>query len=169
MAKRGRRPTYVFEDEACPNPTCPLYGKKGGGNIVSNGTYETRKGGKARRFVCTCWDESFCSNTGAVFYDLRTPKDKVLLGIKLLVKGMPLRGIAEVLEVKLDTVRHWLRVAAEQSEKVDELLLGKGKVHVSQVELDALWTFVKKKALRERARLWRERSGLGLRLPRNIG
>lgn len=90
-----------------------------------------------------------------------------MLALKLLVKGMPLRGVADVLEVKLDTVRHWLRVAAVHSEKVNELLLKELKV--SQVEVDALWTFVKKNTLRERATLWREKSGLGFPLPKNIG
>jgi hypothetical protein len=89
------------------------------------------------------------------------------MALKLLVKGMPLRGIAEVLEAKLDTVRHWLKLAAEHSEKIDALLLKELKV--SQVELDALWTFVKKKSLRQRAILWREKSGSVLPLPNNIG
>jgi len=102
-----------------------------------------------------------------MFYDLRTREKTVLLALKLLVKGMPLRGVAEVLEVKLDAVRHWLRLAAQQSERVQALLLKRLKV--SQVELDALWAFVKKNALRQRAIQWRERSGSGLPLPRNIG
>lgn len=89
------------------------------------------------------------------------------MALKLLVKGMPLRGVAEVMEVKLDTVRHWLRVAAEHCEQVNALLLRELKV--SQVELDALWSFVKKNDLRARAALWRAKSGSGLRLPRNIG
>ena len=88
------------------------------------------------------------------------------MALKLLVKGMPLRGIAEVLEAKLDTVRHWLKLAAEHSEKIDALLLKELKV--SQVELDALWTFVKKNSLRQRAILWREKSGSVLPLPKNI-
>jgi len=167
MAKRGRKATYTFENEACPNPACPLYGKKGQGNIVSNGTYHTKKGGMARRFLCNGCGESFCSNTGTIFYDLRTGEEKVLLALKLLVKGMPLRGVGEVLGVKLDTVRGWLRLAASQSEKVNELLLR--QIKVSQVELDALWTFVKKNALRRRAILWREKSGSGLPLRKNIG
>ena len=167
MAKRGRRATYTFENEACPNPACRLYAKKGQGNIVSNGTYNTKKGGMARRFLCTACGESFCSNTGTIFYDLRTDEQKVLLALKLLVKGMSLRGVGEVLGVKLDTVRGWLRLGARQSEKVNELLLR--QIKVSQVELDALWTFVKKNALRRRAILWREKSGLGWPLPRNIG
>lgn len=39
-----------------------------------------------------------------------------MLALKLLVKWLPLLGVAEMLEVKLDTVRHWLAVAAERSE-----------------------------------------------------
>lgn len=166
MAKRGRRPKYKFLQEACPNAQCSLYGKTGRGNIVSNGTYRTREGGKSRRFLCKICGESFCSRANTIFYDLRTPSEKVLLALKLLVKGMPLRGVAEVLEVKLDTVRHWLKVAAAQSEKVNNLLLRELKI--SQVELDALWTFVKKNSLRQRAILWRGRSGLELPLPKNI-
>lgn len=85
------------------------------------------------------------------------------MALKLLVKGMPLRGVAEVLGVKLDTVRHWLRVAAEQSEKLDTVFLK--ELQVSQVELDALWTFVKKNSLRQRAILWKARFGSALPLP----
>jgi len=167
MAKRGRRPRYNLENEACPNPECSLYGKTKEGNIVSNGTIKTRHGEDRRKFLCKVCGMSFCSRTGTIFYDLRTPEEKVLLALKLLVKGMSLRGVADVLEVKLDTVRHWLKIAAEHSEKVNEMLLKDLKV--SQVELDALWTFVKKKSLRKRAILWREKSGLGLPLPKNIG
>lgn len=166
MAKRGRRPKYKLKNEACPNPKCSLYGQAGKGNIVSNGTYRTKDGKKVRRFLCNQCGEPFCDRTGTIFYDLRSPEERVIMAIKLLVKGMPLRGVAEVLEVKLDTVRHWLRVAAKQSEKIDALLMKELKV--SQVELDALWTFVKKNSLRQRAKLWRAKHGSGLPLPRNI-
>jgi transposase-like protein len=166
MAKRGRKPQYQFKTEVCPNPKCLLYGKTGKGNIVSNGTYPTQEGTSARRFRCKQCGESFCNRVGTIFYDLRTPEEKVLLALKLLVKGMPLRGIGEVLEVKLDTVRHWLQLAAAQSEKVDALLLRELKV--SQIELDALWTFVKKNSLRQRATLWKAKHGSGLPLPGNI-
>jgi hypothetical protein len=89
------------------------------------------------------------------------------MALKLLVKGMPLRGIAEVLGTKLDTIRDWLRRAADQSARVNDLLLR--ELPVSQVELDALWTFVKKKQLRQRAILWRARSGSGSLWPRSSG
>jgi transposase-like protein len=165
MAKRGRRRTYRLRKEACPNTQCSLYGQTGKGNIVSNGTYQTKAGETTRRFLCRRCGESFCSRAGTIFYDLRSPQERVLMALRLLVKGMPLRGTAEVLEAKLDTVRHWLKLAAEQSEKIDALLLKELKV--SQVELDALWAFVKKNSLRQRAILWRAKFGSAWPLPKN--
>lgn len=165
MAKRGRKAKYKLQDEACPNPECGMYGKPGAGNIVSNGTYRTRGGDKSRRFLCRACGKSFCSRAGTIFYDLRSPEERVLMALKLLVKGMPLRGVAEVLGVKLDTVRHWLKVAAEHSEKVDAVLLKELKV--TQVELDALWSFVKKNSFRQRAMLWKAKSGSALPLPKS--
>lgn len=98
MAKRGRKPKYNLKDESCPNPRCILYGKTGKGNIVSNGTIKTKQGERRGKFLCKVCGTSFCSRTGTIFYDLRTPEEKVLLAIKLLVKGMTIRGVAEVLE-----------------------------------------------------------------------
>jgi len=167
MVKRGRRPQYDLKTEACPNPDCPMYGKTGEGNIVANGTYTNKEGEKLRKFICRACSKSFCSRSGTIFYDLRTPEDKVLMALKLLVKGTSLRGVAGILEVSLDTVRRWLHLASEQSERINEVLLK--DLQVSQVELDALWSFVKKNALRQRAILWREKSGLGLPLPKNTG
>lgn len=46
------------------------------------------------------------------------------------------------MEVHLDTIRAWLRRAAEHSEEVNHLLLKEMKV--TKIELDELWTFVKK-------------------------
>lgn len=139
MAKRGRKQKYL--DQACPNKACSFYEQKGKGNIVSNGTYPTQSG-RIRQFVCRGCKTNFSDHAGTFFYDLRTPQEKVLLALKLLVKGMPLRGVAEVLEVKLDTVRTWLRLAAAHSGSINDMLLKELKV--SQVELDALWSFVKK-------------------------
>jgi transposase-like protein len=167
MTKRGRKPQYELKTEACPSPACVSFGKKGKGNIVANGTYRNKEGEKIRKYVCRVCGRSFCNRSGTIFYDLRSPEEKILLALKLLVKGMTLRGVAEVLEVKLDTVRHWLRVAAEHSERVNEELLK--QLNVSQVELDALWTFVKKNTLRQRAALWKAKPGLGLHLLKNIG
>lgn len=139
MGKCGKAPKY--EDVFCTNHACGLYGKTKQGNIVSNGTYPT-KSGRVRKFICRTCGNVFNDRTGTVFFDLRTAEDKVILALKLLIKGMSVRGIAEVLGSKPDTVLSWLRRAAEHSEEVDAFLLRDLKV--SKVELDELWTFVKK-------------------------
>lgn len=150
MAKRGPKPKFV--DVACPNKQCRTRPPK----VVANGRYKTRDG-LVRQFLCRSCGKGFTERQGTFFYDLRTPQEKVVTALKLLVKGMPLRGIAEVLGTKLDTVRHWLHRASQQSASVNHVILRELKV--SQVELDALWTFVKKKQLRQRARIWREKFG----------
>ena len=131
---------------AYPNRDCHLYGKVDQGNIASNGTKKT-KSGRVRNFLCRSCGKSFCQRQGTAFYDLRSPEGLVLLAIKMLLRGMSLRGIADVLGVKLDTVRFWLMRCAEHAEAVNDQLID--EISVSRVELDELWTFVQKKGLRQ--------------------
>lgn len=155
MGKRGKAPEFV--EVCCPNPKCKLSGQTGRGNIVGNGTYHSQSG-RVRKFICRNCGRVFNERTGTFFFDLRTPEEKVLLALKLLLRGMGIRAIAEVLDSKPDTVLSWLKRAAEHSAEVEARWLGELKV--SKVELDELWTFVKKKQLR----LWKKKrasSGCG--------
>jgi len=43
--------------------------------------------------------------------------------LKMTLKGMSLCGTAEVLGVKLYTVRRWLRTAAEHNREVNKVLM----------------------------------------------
>jgi len=138
--KRGPKPRYL--DIACPNLKCKRYGKKGLGNVVSNGTYRTRSTGKARLFLCRTCGKAFSSRTGTAFFDLRSPRKKVLMGLRLLAEGLGLRGTSRVLEIKLDTIRRWLATAALHCEQVSDMLVR--DLNLSQVQVDELWTFVKK-------------------------
>ena len=137
--KRGRNPR--FRTVACPNAGCKVFGKLGSGMVVSNGTYFVGSA-RVRKFICRHCGKVFNSRARTPFRWLHTPQRKVLMALKLLVKGLSLRGTAEVLEVKLDTVRHWLRKAAQHSDAVSRMLIHELKL--SQVQVDELWTFVKK-------------------------
>ena len=55
---------------------------------------------------------------------------------------MGLRATQKFCDVKLDTLRRWLRISAEHSEQVNNILMK--DLDVDKVELDELWTFVKK-------------------------
>lgn len=144
MGKRGPEPRFV--DVACINPKCRHYGEMGVGNIVGNGTYQTRNG-RVRKFICRTCGDVFNDRQATFFYGLRTPEEKIIIAMKLLFKGMSLRAIADVLDVKLDTVRGWLRRGAEHVEEINDVLMKESRV--SKVELDELWTFVGKKQFRE--------------------
>jgi len=156
MGERGPKPKFM--DKSCPNKDCQDYGKAGRGNVVGNGTYKT-KSGVVRKYVCKTCSMSFCDRTNTVFYDLRTEDEKVLIALKLVLKGMSLRGISEVLGVKLDTVRGWLQRAAEHCEEVNKVLVH--DLQVSKVELDELWTFVQKKQYRAWSTRTRKNAGSG--------
>src|SRR3972149_2235736 len=116
MAKRGRKPKSL--GVPCPNNRC----QKQPPQVVANGRYQTRDG-QVRQFLCRACGQGFTERQGTFFYDLRSSQATVLMALKLLVKGMPLRGSAEVLGTKLDTIRDWLRRAADQSARVNALLL----------------------------------------------
>jgi transposase-like protein len=144
MGKRGPKPK--FNDVACTNTKCKHYGKTGTGNIVGNGTYQTQNG-RVRKLICRTCGGVFNDRDATFFYNLRTPEEKVITAMKLLLKGMSLRAIADVLGVKLDTVRGWLHRGAEHVEEINDILMK--EANVSKVELDELWTFVKKKRFRK--------------------
>ena len=68
--------------------------------------YRKKEGTPSRRLLCKECGESFCSRAGTIFYDLRSPEEKVLKAIQLLIQRMPLRRVAEVLDVRFCRVRH---------------------------------------------------------------
>jgi predicted transcriptional regulator len=82
-----------------------------------------------------------------MFYDLRTSEDKVVLALRLILKGMSQRSIAEVLEVCPKSVSTWLSRASDQSAAITETKLK--NLEVSRVEMDELWTFAGKKESRK--------------------
>jgi len=139
MGKRGPKPSFV--DVPCPNKDCEDYGKINNENVVGNGHYET-KNGVVDRYICRTCSKSFTSNANTILHNLRTDEKTVFLALKMILNGMSLRAAAETLEVKLDTVRRWLYVAAEHCEEVNKVLMK--DLNVSKVEMDELWTFVKK-------------------------
>jgi len=141
LGKRGPKPK--FTEVACPNEECEQYGQAGQGNIVGNGTYET-KSGRVRKYICRTCGRVFCDRNNTMFYDLRTSKEKVVLALRLLTKGMSQRSAAEILEVSPTSISTWLSRASNQSESVTDAKLKNLKV--PKVEMDELWTFVGKKS-----------------------
>ena len=118
MGKRGPKPQFIYV--ACPNEQCSLYGLKGQGNIIGNGTYESR-GEKTRKYKCTHCNRVFNDHTGSYFHNLRKDENKILLALQMSMKGMSIEAIAEVLGIQAATVARWIALASEQCDNAFQI------------------------------------------------
>lgn len=150
------------DQPCCNNPNCSDVGKVNQGNVK---TFSS----KERRYYCTTCRATFSASKDTIFYRLRTPRQDFIEAVGLLAERCSLRAIARIKQTKLDTVSHWLEIAGKQAATVSYRLLQ--KLRLTQVQIDELWTFVKKSRgtspLGKSSRVWvTTGSGLLLRSPR---
>lgn len=112
------------------------------GNVRAIATYQTQSG-RRRIFDCKLCGEQFSETRETVFFDLRTPEEKVILVLKLLLCKVELTSISFALGVTEETVLEWLRRAAEKAAEINQHLLR--EVKVTSVQLDELWSFIARK------------------------
>jgi hypothetical protein len=127
--------------QPCPNPECAHYRLITRGNISAIFTYLSQSG---KRRLCRCSQcEGTCSETrDTVFFDLRSPEEKVIMALKMLLVKVALSDIGFVLGVTEETVLEWLRRAAQQAHEINAHLLR--DLPVTQVQLDAMWRFIRR-------------------------
>jgi IS1 family transposase len=145
-AKRGRKPSIETVHVFCPTQGCRghnVLGPHPDHWIVGAGTYNVKGNGKRQMYRCNWCGQRFSETHGTVFYGLKTHQETVYRALHCLCENMSIRGTARVFNVKPDTILLWLRRAGEHSQKVSEYLMK--NLHVEQVQLDELWTFVFKK------------------------
>lgn len=180
METRGRPIKYKNNSVTCPNPKCRLHGEWKKGNIVSYGKYRSKTQGKTKRFKCKECGITFSYRTDSVWEGLQSPSQKFYEALKLLVKGAPIRFVAEVLDVKPDTVRRWLNSACEGFDmgSWNEMIQAGygldrsehdfmyymfvergGGLDVSVEEIDALRLAVENGEMRQRAWEWKKKYG----------
>ena len=116
------------------------------GNVSALSTYMTASG-KRRIFRCRACERTFSETQQTVFFDLRTPEEKVMMALKMLLVRVDLTGIAFVLGVTEETVLEWLKRAAAKAAEINEHLLR--DLPVTQVQLDEMWNFIRRKHARE--------------------
>jgi IS1 family transposase/transposase-like protein len=128
--------------QPCPNPDCSHYRLMNRGNISAISTYMTQSG-KRRIFCCSKCTRPFSETRDTVFFDLRTPEEKVMLALKMLLVKVALSDISFVLGVTEETVLAWLRRAAQKAHEINVHLLR--DLPVTQVQLDEMWSFIRRK------------------------
>ena len=147
-AKRGPgRPREISTDHVCcPSEDCSSYGILGPHakhDIVGRGTYTTTHGERRQLYLCNVCGKSFSETAGTPFFGLKTPTKTVCIALNELAEGLGVRAVARIHGVKPDTVLDWLRKAGQHCEMLSEYTMQ--ELELSQVQLDELWTFVRKK------------------------
>jgi len=119
----------------CDNRTCPDYGKVEAGNIQVFSHVE-------QRYYCTsCW-RTFNADHGTVFETIRKPHAFVSEVLALLNERNSLRAIQRLKRISPNRILYWLDLAGQHAAAVSAHLIR--DLHLSQVQIDELWTFVKK-------------------------
>jgi len=132
--------------QPCPNSDCSHYRLMNRGNISAISTYLTQSG-KRRIFLCSTCERPFSETRDTVFFDLKTPEEKIIMALKMLLVKVALSDIGFVLGVTEATVLEWLRRAAQKAEEINAHLLR--ELPVTQVQLDEMWNFIRRKHAKE--------------------
>ena len=119
----------------CDNATCRDYGKVGAGNIKAFSHVE-------RRYYCATCRPTFSADKHTFFQTLRCPRATVLDALALLAERNSLRAAARLTRHSPNRVLHWLALAGQHGAVVSAALIR--DLSLTQVQIDELWTFVKK-------------------------
>ena len=124
-----------LEEQWCDNTTCPDYGKVGAGNLKAFSSVE-------RRYSCATCQRTFSEDKHTFFEPLRCPRATVLEALALLVERNSPRAAARLTRHSPNRVLHWLALAGQHGAVVSAALIR--ELSLTQVQIDELWTFVKK-------------------------
>jgi len=125
----------------CWNKKCPDYGKKGKGNIIPKERY-----GKHKHILllkCKTCGHCFSENRGTVFFQLKTPKEKVLRTIALFPEKGSIRGLSRATGHDKNVIMNWIDVAGKHCKEVNEFFLHDLKL--DRVQVDEIWSYIKKR------------------------
>ncbi len=123
----------------CRNRHCPHYGLTGKAARLQFAGWQCG----ARRFICLECDHWLSARTGTAYAGIRTPELTFRAGIRQLAEGASIRTVARNIECDKDTVCLWLpRVGRHCLRLMDYFFRD---LHLTECQLDELWTFVYKK------------------------
>ncbi len=127
---------YFQAYQYCDNVGCSHYGEVGQGNLKIN---SVSKG----QVYCKPCGSVFSVRRGTMFFGLRTPMDKIVGCLTLLVSGMGTNAVCRAQGVKGDTLRSWVLLAAKHVNEFTAYL--QQEMHLEQVQIDEFWSFIRKK------------------------
>ena len=109
-------------------------------HVIKNG----HKDGK-QRFRCLDCKRTFGPTFGTPLYGLHNSAEEVARTLLVVMRRGSLSAAEESTGHKYETIGTWLQRAADQAEAITETLVS--ELELSEVEIDAFWSFVKKSVL----------------------
>ena len=125
-----------WETLYCPNRHCRYYGIPfDEGRMVKNGSSYGQKQG-----LCQACGSSVALRYGTAYYNLEADPAIFETAVRALAEGNSLRATARIVQIDKDTACDWLNRAAQHC-RVVMLYLWRN-LHVTECQLDELWSFV---------------------------
>jgi len=132
-----------LEQHFCPNELCKDYGLRGKGNIAVRGKYG--KDNSRELLYCRICGKRFASTHDSALFGLHLSDATIRQIIHHAAEGVGVRATARLLELDKDTVNRVILRAGEHCADVLSGLLVSLKL--TELQLDELWTFIKKKKI----------------------
>jgi len=130
-----------LEKYFCPNEQCKEYGLRGHGNIGIRAKYGKDK--NRDLLYCRTCGKRFAASRASALFGLHLPAETIRQIIHHAAEGVGVRATARLLELDKDTVNRVILRAGEHCARVLSGLLT--SLHLTEAQLDELWTFVKKR------------------------
>jgi transposase-like protein len=119
----------------CDHKTCSDFGTIEAGNIRVFSYVE-------QRYYCTTCRHTFSKDKHTFFETVRRPRLMVIEALALLGERNSLRAVARLTHHSPNRILHWLDLAGRHAAAVSAALIR--NLHLTQAQIDELWTFVKK-------------------------
>jgi hypothetical protein len=121
----------------CDNVICTHYGQVGQRNLRTHSM-------KSGQIQCNkCSSKPFSVRKGTMFFDLRTPIDKIISVLGLLASGIGVNSLCREQKVTPDSLRSWIVLAATHVDAFTSYM--QQDMHLEQVQIDEFWSFIRKK------------------------
>lgn len=134
--ERGRPRSEI--KVVCQNAKCLYFMREKGKDIIKAGILGTGH----QRYVCHHCSTTFVETKGTLLYKKHLSEDQIIGICKHLVERNGIRSIERLTGHHRDTISHTLKELGEHARKVNEILIK--NLHWGPVELDEMWTFLKK-------------------------
>lgn len=131
----------ILEQSFCPNMQCKDHGLRGQGNISIRGKYGKDK--SRDLLYCRTCGKRFAATHGSALFGVHLPAETIRQIIHHAAEGVGVRATARLLELDKDTVNRVILRTGEHCAHVLSNLLT--SLHMTEAQLDELWTFVKKR------------------------